>query len=99
MEFLVRIDVELPPGMSADQRAELTAAEHSYGLELRRRGTIGRIWRLPGGLRNVGIWEARDATELHEAISALPLYPWLRAEVIPLARHPLDTNPSQQASH
>jgi muconolactone D-isomerase len=59
-------------------------------MELRRQGTIKRIWRIPGGLRNVGIWEARDATELHAAIAGLPFFPWIEAEVIPLARHPLE---------
>jgi muconolactone D-isomerase len=90
MEFLVRIDVELPADMPAERRAELAAAEHERGLQLRRAGTIRRIWRLPGGLRNVGVWEARDATELHEAIAGLPLYAWLRVEVTALARHPLE---------
>src|SRR4051794_11923214 len=91
MEFLVRIDVALGAEMAPERRAELLAAETTRGRELRRAGTIQRIWRLPGGLRNVGIWEAHDATELHEAISGLPLYPWIRAEVTALATHPLES--------
>jgi muconolactone D-isomerase len=90
VEFLVRIEVALPPDMSAERRAELAAAEHERGLELRRRGTIKRIWRIPGGLRNAGIWEAADATELHDAIASLPFYPWIRTEVTALAVHPLE---------
>lgn len=90
MEFLVRIDVALPGEMPEAQRAELVAAERAYGLELRRRGTIKRVWRIPGGIRNVGIWEAQDATEVHEAIVGLPMFPWLQAEVTALARHPLE---------
>jgi muconolactone D-isomerase len=92
MEFLVQIEVSLPGDMPEQQRADLLAAERERGLELRRRGVIERIWRVPGGLRNVGIWQARDTTELHEAISALPLFPWLRAEVTALARHPLEAS-------
>jgi muconolactone D-isomerase len=38
----------------------------------------------------VGIWAASDATELHSLIEGLPMYPWLRAEVVPLAVHPLE---------
>ena len=38
----------------------------------------------------MGVWEAADATELHELISSLPLFPWIDAEVTPLATHPLD---------
>jgi muconolactone D-isomerase len=51
--------------------------------------SIWAIWRIPGGLRNVGVWQALDATELHELIASLPAYPWLRAEVTALAEHPL----------
>jgi muconolactone D-isomerase len=90
MEFLVRIEVALPGEMPEARRAELAAAELAYGQELRARGTIVRIWRLPGGLRNVGVWEAPDATALHEAIAGLPMYPWIRSEVTALARHPLE---------
>jgi muconolactone D-isomerase len=91
MEFLVEIAVSLPGDMPEAQRADLLAAEHARGSELRQRGTIQRIWRIPGGLRNVGIWEAGDATELHDAISGLPLYPWIQAKVTALARHPLES--------
>jgi len=90
MEFLVRIAVRLPADMPDARKAELTAAERDYGAELRRRGAIQRIWRVPGATRNVGIWEARDATELHELLSGLPLFPWVEAEVTALAQHPLE---------
>lgn len=90
MEFLVRIEVSLPAEMAAHQKSELLAAERARGRELRASGAIRRIWRVPGGLHNVGIWEAADATELHELIERLPLYPWIRAEVTALARHPLE---------
>jgi muconolactone D-isomerase len=94
VEVLVRIEVALPADMSEGRRAELLAAEHAHGLDLRLSGTIHRIWRLPGGPRNVGIWVANDATELHEAISRLPLYPWIRVEVTALALHPLEAGDS-----
>ncbi|MBB4660503.1 muconolactone Delta-isomerase [Conexibacter arvalis] len=90
MEFLVRIDVALPPELPAARRAELLAAEREHGLALRRSGAIERIWRLPGGLRNVGVWVADDATQLHELICGLPLHPWAQIEVTALATHPLE---------
>jgi muconolactone D-isomerase len=90
MEFLVRIEVRLPGELPEARRAELARAELEHGRRLREAGTIKRIWRLPGGLRNVGVWEAPDATALHAAISGLPLYPWLEAEVTALAQHPLE---------
>lgn len=90
MEFLVRIEVGLPPDMPAERRDELLAAELARGQELRAAGKIRRIWRLPGGLRNITLYDVRDATELHEAITSLPLFPWLRVEVTALATHPLE---------
>lgn len=90
MRFLVRIDVSLPPALDDEQRADLLAAELERGRELRAAGAIVDIWRIPGGLRNVGIWEAADATELHTLIASLPLYRYVAAEVTALARHPLD---------
>jgi muconolactone D-isomerase len=90
MDFLVKIDVRLPPDTDAARKADLIAAEAIRARELAAEGTISRLWRVPGRWSNVGIWRADDATELHEAISSLPFYPWLEVEVTPLARHPND---------
>jgi muconolactone D-isomerase len=89
VKFLVEIDAKLPPTLPEEERARLIAAERKHGRELVEAGVIWAIWRIPGGLRNVGIWEAADATELHERLVALPLYDYLTAEVTPLAAHPL----------
>jgi muconolactone D-isomerase len=89
MRFLVRIDVHLPPTLDPSKRERLLAAELQRGRELHAAGAIVEIWRIPGGVRNVGIWEAADATELHAVISSLPLYPYLDADVTALARHPI----------
>jgi muconolactone D-isomerase len=89
VKFLVEIDAKLPPTLPEEDRARLIAAERERGRELVEAGVIWAIWRIPGGLRNVGVWEAADATELHEHITALPLYDYLTAKVTPLADHPL----------
>jgi muconolactone D-isomerase len=89
MRFLVRIDVQLPGEMAHAERERLLADERRRGRELVAAGAIRSIWRIPGGLRNVGIWEAPDATALHDLIASLPLYPWLAVEVTALAEHPL----------
>jgi muconolactone D-isomerase len=39
---------------------------------------------------HVAIWEAEDATKLHELLTGLPLYPWISSEVSALAVHPLE---------
>jgi muconolactone D-isomerase len=89
LKFLVEIDVRLPGTLTQAERAELLAAELERGRELVERGVIAAIWRIPGALRNVGVWEAANATELHEHLTSLPLFPWLTTEVTPLAEHPL----------
>jgi muconolactone D-isomerase len=94
MRFLVEITVELPPELrdpESERRAHLLEAELARGVELRGGGTIEAIWRVPGELRNVGIWQAADATELHEAITSLPLSNWIRVKVTPLAEHPVES--------
>lgn len=75
--------------MPASEREQVLRAELERGRELVASGAIQHIWRVPGGLRNVGIWEASDATELHGLIASLPLFNWLDVEVTPLAEHPL----------
>ncbi len=92
MEFLVEIDLAPPTDMPDARWQELLSAEHAAAIELRRQGVIRRFWRLPGTTSNVGLWEAQDATHLHEVISALPLFPWLRVvRVTALAAHPVET--------
>ena len=89
MEFLVHIQVDLPPDMPANEKSKLLEAERERGKELIRAGLLKRIWRVPGRFANVSLYEARDATEVHDAIASLPLFPWLDVHVEPLARHPL----------
>jgi muconolactone delta-isomerase len=91
VEFLVQIELRLPPELADQRRSQLMEAEARRGEELKRAGTIARIWRVPGRTANVGIWEAPDATALHEAIASLPMFPYLRADVTPLATHHLET--------
>lgn len=90
MEFLVEMDVSLPPDMDPDARADLLANEAWRGRELIEAGLIKRIWRVPGRYANVGIWEADDATALHDAIASLPLFPYVDAHVTALAVHYLE---------
>ena len=95
MEFLVRISIRWPPAGDETSKAELVAAERSRARELADEGLIIRLWRIPGRWENVGIWRAANATELHEAISSLPLYPWFDVSVTALAAHPNDPGERQ----
>jgi muconolactone D-isomerase len=89
MEFLLEIEVRLPTSMEDAERARLIEAERVRGRELAEQGIIRAIWRVPGRFANRAIWSAADATELHAAISSLPLWSYIDVVVTPLARHDL----------
>ena len=90
MEFLVSIEVGWPPDGDPAELERLRAAEARRSAELAAAGTITRLWRKPGRFANWGLWRAADATELHAALSSLPMFAWLDVEVHPLAAHPSD---------
>jgi muconolactone D-isomerase len=93
--FLVRIEVRLPPSLPVAERADLLERERERGLALRAAGTIEDIWRIPGRQANFGIWRAADASELHEALCSLPVWPWTEIEVTALADHHLTRDPAR----
>lgn len=90
MEFLVRTRLTRPESATDQQVADLMAAEKARGGELMDAGVIKRLWRVPGEWGSWVLYEAPDATALHEALTSLPLYKWMKVEVHPLARHPFD---------
>lgn len=73
-----------------EKEKQLRKQEAQRGRELARQGVMIRLWRVPGRRENWGIWNAEDATQLHEWLASLPLYPYLRITVHPLATHPND---------
>jgi len=90
MEFLVRIEIRVPADIDADEEARVRAAELARGQELRAAGILRRVWRVPGRRANWSLYECADASELHEVLNSLPMWPWLDIEVHPLAMHPLE---------
>jgi muconolactone D-isomerase len=88
VEFLVRTENRMPPETPAEQRDRLRAAERARARELRAAGILKRLWRVPGRAGTIGLYEAADATELHDALMSLPMAPWMDITVEPLATHP-----------
>jgi muconolactone D-isomerase len=88
MEFLVRAENRLPVNTPEEERGSLRKAERARAQELRDAGVLKRLWRVPGSTAWIGLFETPDATELHDALSSLPLFPWLEVTVEPLATHP-----------
>lgn len=90
MEFLIRTRITRPADATDDDVAALMAAEKVRGGELMDAGVIQRLWRVPGEWGAWVLYEAPDATELHAALTSLPLFKWMQVEVHPLAKHPFD---------
>jgi muconolactone D-isomerase len=98
MEFLVETEFRLPPEWDVDARENLLDDESRYGAARRDQGALVRIWRVPGRSANVAIWEAVDATVLHELLAKLPLAPYMSITVRPLALHPLENAEREQST-
>ncbi|MTD16180.1 muconolactone delta-isomerase [Nakamurella sp. YIM 132087] len=90
-EFLVFIDNTDLWALPRDEFVAVVEREQAAGLALLEKGTLQKLWRLPGEKGNVGIWSATDADELHEALQSLPIFPYARIQVRALATHPLHT--------
>jgi muconolactone D-isomerase len=90
MEFLVHITITLPPGLPDSERQALYAAEAARAAYLASAGQLVRLWRVPGRTANWGLWRTSNATELHDALTSLPLWPYMHIEVTALAEHPND---------
>ncbi|MCG5074864.1 muconolactone Delta-isomerase [Paraburkholderia tagetis] len=88
MLFHLRMDVNLPADMPPDVANEIKAREKAYSQELQRSGKWRHIWRLVGEYANYSIFDAGSNAELHDLLSALPLFPYMKIEVTPLCRHP-----------
>lgn len=89
MEFLVRTHTRISE-LEPDRLAELRAAERVRAIELHRQGALVRLWRVPGQQATLGLYDVAGATELHDILSSLPLFPWMDVHVECLARHPME---------
>jgi len=89
-EFLTTFTVAIPEGTPAQTVEDAEAREAARAKELAARGHLLRLWRLPGEGRALGLWRARDATEIQAILKALPLGTWMTAEITPLTPHPSD---------
>ena len=88
MLYHVRMDVHPPDGIDPARFDRLKAEEKARAQELQREGKWLHLWRIAGQYANVSVFDVADHDELHAILSALPLFPFMRIEVTPLARHP-----------
>ena len=88
MLFHVRMDVNIPLVMPIEQANQIKAVEKAYSQELQQQGKWRHIWRITGQYSNISIFDVESNEELHSILQGLPLYPYMKIEVMPLNRHP-----------
>lgn len=88
MLFQVNMTVTLPPEMAVSEAEDIKIREKAYSQKFQDSGEWRHIWRVAGTYANLSIFDVRDADRLHEIISGLPLFPYMKIDVRPLVRHP-----------
>lgn len=88
MLFKVEMTVNIPSSLPKVEADEIKAKEKAYSQQLQREGKWLHIWRVAGLYANVSIFDVADNQELHDLLTALPLYPFMEISVQPLCRHP-----------
>ena len=87
MLFLVRMDVHIPTDMPAAQADEIKAREKAYSQDLQRQGKWQALYRVVGEYANYSVFDVESNDELHTLLSGLPLFPYMKVHVTPLAKH------------
>ena len=88
MLFHVRMNVNLPASLAPEESATLRHAEKDLAQRLQREGKWRHLWRIAGQYANVSIFDVDSVEELHALLTALPLFPYMQIDVMPLCRHP-----------
>ena len=88
MLFHVRMNVNLPATMPAEQAAQLKQTEKELAQQLQEEGKWRHLWRIAGQYANISVFDVDSVDELHALLTSLPLFPYMQVEVMPLCRHP-----------
>ncbi|AIO68848.1 muconolactone Delta-isomerase [Burkholderia oklahomensis] len=88
MLFHVEMTVELPVDIDPVKAASLKSEEKEMAQRLQREGVWRHLWRIAGRYANVSVFDVESPAHLHDVLSQLPLFPYMRIEVRALCRHP-----------
>ena len=89
MLFLLRIDVSIPADMPQADKDKLREPENARAAELIAEGTMQGIWRIVGRIANNSLWKADTLEILHDKVSSMPMFPYMKIDVTPLINHPM----------
>jgi muconolactone D-isomerase len=82
------MDVNLPSTMPEAQSSILKRDEKAMAQGLQASGKWRHLWRIAGQYANISVFDVASVDELHATLSALPLFPYMKIEILPLCRHP-----------
>jgi len=88
MLYLVHMVVDIPSTIAPDEAARIKAEEKAYSQQLQRSGKWPHLWRVVGEYANYSLFDVASNDELHTLLSQLPLLPFMKIHVTPLAKHP-----------
>lgn len=88
MLFLVHMQVNLPHDLAPDKANDIKAREKAYAQDLQRQGKWQHLWRIVGEYANYSVFDVQSNDELQALLSNLPLFPYMKIHVTPLAKHP-----------
>jgi muconolactone D-isomerase len=88
MLFLVHMQVNLPHNLALNEANDIKAREKAYAQDLQRQGKWPHLWRIVGEYANYSVFDVQSNDELQDLLSNLPLFPYIKIHVTPLAKHP-----------
>lgn len=88
MLFYVHMDVCLPHEMPEQEVSALKQKERDRAQALQREGKWRHLWRIAGRYANFSVFDVTGPQELHDILSTLPLFRFMKISVTPLCRHP-----------
>ncbi len=84
MDFLVNIEIKVPPDYDPELLADLLKRERPRAAEIAATGFFKKVLIVPCQPSSIMICSAKDAGELHDTINSLPAVRWNDYEVTPL---------------
>lgn len=88
MLFLAHMQVNIPDTVPTERADRLKADEKALAQELQKSGKWRHLWRVAGQYANYSVFDVESNDELHQLLMSLPLYPFMKIEITPLAQHP-----------
>nr|WP_315182299.1 muconolactone Delta-isomerase [uncultured Albidiferax sp.] len=87
MLYLVHMIVNIPSTLAPEEAARIKGEEKAYSQQLQSAGKWPHLWRVVGEYANYSVFDVESNDELHDTLSKLPLFPFMKITVTALAKH------------